>query len=249
MATLEKTLQTLRLIRNRKTGTRRIGDARGRGEAGFSLVEILVVVAIILIISAYAVPDLNKAIANIELRSAGATISGVAQQARVYAAKMNKTIGAKLTTTTDGAILVTFVDINDSGAWPATYAVNGVNYQEPGSELNRNIYLAANTDTSIPTFDSATLLGYTQAYSTTTGGTNGFAIYFNARGLPCTKASSTSACTTMASETVNGVTATTTTAGYLYFFYRQGIGGKSWSAISVTPAGRVRTWTYDGTWN
>jgi hypothetical protein len=59
---------------------------------------------------------------------------------------------------------------------------------------------------------------------------------FNARGLPCTPILAA------------GVPSTcNVTAGYVYFYRSTGAFGGQWIAISVTPAGRIRVWSWDGT--
>jgi len=62
-----------------------------RDEAGFSLQEVLVVVALGLIITAVGLPAMANAIANMKLRASMTSVSGLLQNARAIAVQQNKT--------------------------------------------------------------------------------------------------------------------------------------------------------------
>lgn len=59
---------------------------------------------------------------------------------------------------------------------------------------------------------------------------------FNARGLPCT---------------VSGTVCNTNASGFVVYVQQtRALGQTGWGAITVTPTGRVRAWTWSGTsWN
>src|ERR1044071_5901166 len=63
----------------------------GRRPAGFSLQEVLVVIAIGLMITAIAGPIMSNAIADIKLRSSLTSVSGLLQNTRAVAVQQNKT--------------------------------------------------------------------------------------------------------------------------------------------------------------
>jgi hypothetical protein len=59
---------------------------------------------------------------------------------------------------------------------------------------------------------------------------------FNARGLPC-----------VAAGTVCNSIVSSNAVGFAYFLRdSRPFGAFGWAAVSVTPAGRVRTWIWDG---
>ena len=62
----------------------------GNKQAGFTLQEVLVVIAIGLIITTVAVPIMSSAIANVKLRSSLTSVSGLLQNTRAMAVQQNK---------------------------------------------------------------------------------------------------------------------------------------------------------------
>jgi len=84
-----------------------------------------------------------------------------------------------------------------------------------------------------PAFNSSTLLG-----STFTPQAASVQPSFNSRGLPCLVSGS------VCNQTTGG--ATPQQVAFLYFLRLDGAYGTKWAAISITPAGRVRVWTWGG---
>src|SRR5437764_2427252 len=76
------------------TTTTRLSDRRtARGDArvsaGFSLIELLVVMAIILVIGAFAIPTMTTTMDGIRLRGATGSATNIAQRCRMQAVKRN----------------------------------------------------------------------------------------------------------------------------------------------------------------
>src|SRR5215831_7592219 len=61
-----------------------------RRQTGFSMLEIMVVVAILLIVAALAVPMMSRTIANYRLDAGGHSTASLIQQARLLAVKTNQ---------------------------------------------------------------------------------------------------------------------------------------------------------------
>jgi hypothetical protein len=89
---------------------------------------------------------------------------------------------------------------------------------EPQVQMGSTI-LALSAPTSVPAL-SSTDLGYTPVVVTS--------IMFNPRGIPC------SASSTCGSGMV------------IYFTDNRNMGSPGWAAVSVAPAGRVKTWMWAG---
>ncbi len=62
---------------------------KSQARRGFSLLELVVVVAIILAISAYAIPNVITAIGNYKLKNTMSQVAGICQQQRMQAVRTN----------------------------------------------------------------------------------------------------------------------------------------------------------------
>jgi prepilin-type N-terminal cleavage/methylation domain-containing protein len=60
-------------------------DERRRGKRGFSIIELVIVLAIMSIVAAIAVPSINSSVQLYRLRSAAASVQGVIQATRYQA--------------------------------------------------------------------------------------------------------------------------------------------------------------------
>lgn len=199
-----------------------------RRSAGFSLIELIVVIAIILVVSAMAVPQVLTQLDTYSLRSTTSAVVGAMQSARMLAVKDNRyytvrgiNVAANLTGNTPGV----FVDSVGTGA------ANG-----SGNNLYDNGEAAAAIPASV-TFDTA---GAHPPFNNALAGANFNPILlnvppsFNSRGLPCVP---------LGANCVGGGGA----AQYAFFLRQTGSSGVHWSAITVTASGRMRTWTWTGT--
>lgn len=210
-------------------------------QRGFSLIELMVVVMIILLVAAMAMPSMTRAIATIRLRAGVSSIAGQVQKTRIEAVRSNRIMVLRETTLSDKITPAFYVDgaadpakkVQDPKSQNDTY-----DKWEPVVTINRDITLepAANA----PAFDTKALLGYTIAPSNLP-----FEIAFNQRGLPCSIGASASGQITQCTLAGLGYT-TTSSSAYQYFFHYKSSWGDQWACLTVTPAGRVRVWTWNG---
>jgi prepilin-type N-terminal cleavage/methylation domain-containing protein len=151
---------------------------------GFSLVEMVIVAAIALTMTALAIPSVVTVLYNYRLRSNMSNVSGLFQNARMMAVQKNQMMSAGFTLLADG--------------------------------LLDNTILSFGSD---PTY----------------GGLGGTVPTFNSRGLPCL---------------YNSPTNCPTGGGYVFYFSdTRPLGQSGWAAISISPAGRIKTWYWNGsTW-
>lgn len=176
-----------------------------KAQRGFSLIEIVVVMAIMLAVAAVALPNFTTFTSTYKLRSALQQTSGVLQQLRMEAVRKNATLN--LSTATSSARTVLYADLDGNTTWQSN---------EPSAMFPANVSV---TSTGHPG-DATTGLSYTP--ETTAGALP----RFNARGLP-----------TYGNNTVGFV---------MYVKNLNTLGGATWGAITITPAGRVRTWLWNG---
>ena len=136
-------------------------------EAGFSMVELMIVCVIMVLIATLAIPNILQTYRNYQLDAAGHSVASLLQQARMQAVKTNQP-----------------VYVNYPGALPNMVYIT----DKPG-----NAYAGGNPDVEISTNISfqppptPAFHAQLDAYITGTPqtGTNTGTIGFNARGLPC----------------------------------------------------------------
>jgi prepilin-type N-terminal cleavage/methylation domain-containing protein len=193
---------------------------------GFSLIELLIVVFIVLVIGAIVIPNVLLAVTNLKLRASASDLSGLMQQARILAAKNNATY-AILYGTRNGA-QIAYVDLNGNGAYdvgeplvefsgttvPAAGAPSGGGGQPPA-------YVLAG-DTGAGSYDNTSTLGYT------------------GRGLPCKY-----------DTTTTPPTCSTPPALYfVYYLTDTRTTQPGWAGIVVTKSGRCKIVMWNGAaWN
>jgi len=196
--------------------------SRKQRRGGFSLIELLVVLAIIMIISAMAVPNIANSLRVTRMKSTGTAIAAPFEQARMEAIRRNAANGLQVRNYVgaDGRTRF-YLDFNGNWSYdagevmvilPQGYSVPaappaGLNLKYPGNVAP--LVLGLETEGAAP----ATVLG------------------FNARGLPCRG----TPCNAM----------TSTTAGTNFATYYTD--GQRTGAVAIYQTGRIKVYTYDGT--
>jgi prepilin-type N-terminal cleavage/methylation domain-containing protein len=136
-----------------------------RRHSGFTLLELLIVLAIILVVSAIATPNIMTAIASSQLRSAVNSLSSVAQDARVRSVRGNRFMPVRAVVV-DNRIMV-YVDANNNGSLDAVE-------RDLASYLPSNMRLATVGGPALTTMNLG--LATTPLMNLPA---------FNSRGLPC----------------------------------------------------------------
>jgi type IV fimbrial biogenesis protein FimT len=213
----------------------RLSTVRARGEdrnSGFTLIELLVVVAIIIVVSAVVLPGALTSMKNLRLQGAARDFSSLLQQGRMRAVKDNTYYGINTGTESSGGTTVAFVDLNASGSYAAG---------DPVAQITSRYINGAPAITVNPTSPpNATALNNLVVPSGSITLTSTLPVYFNSRGMPCTVAGTT--CPSLNPNNSNLPTG--------YVTYLQSQETQNWMAVTVTPAGRIQVWNYDGTnWN
>jgi prepilin-type N-terminal cleavage/methylation domain-containing protein len=201
---------------------RRLNKCRRKpNQRGFSLTEIIVVVLIILVVAAIAIPNMVKAWYDAQLRTCAFEISDLMQQARTYATKKNTTVTVQYQISNN--VQQAYIDLNNNGKWDTG---------EPIIDLGRQFTMAS----AAPAGSGGNPSSYVLVGDTSTGTPcdNTCTLGFSARGLPCSYSSGT--CSTPAAS---------------YFVYYIQDGQKNgWAAVAVTKAGRSNGLVWNGSsWN
>ncbi len=193
----------------------------GKRNQGFSLLELMIVVAMMMITSAIAVPHMINAVNDISLRYTASDLSSLLQSARIQAVKKNTFYAVKSGALPSGQTGY-YLDLPNSGVF-----ANG----DPFMPVGPSITIHAGTGSGAPN-EAALIASLAFAINPAAD-----APTFNARGLPCIVAGTT--CPQAAGQ------------GFAVFLKKATITGNvPWAAIIITPSGHMQIWTCDnvGTW-
>jgi prepilin-type N-terminal cleavage/methylation domain-containing protein len=191
---------------------------RFQNRRGFSLVELIMVMAIMLAIAAIALPRFVTFVSNYQLKAGLTGVSGVLQQTRMLSVRKNTHINF-LTYTASNRTFV-YGDVDGSNSW---------NNGEPVAQLPTQVSIQTSGNpgdaTTIPNFVA-------EAPSVTP--------QFNSRGLPCVMISGIC-------QNLNTTASPVRNVGFVIYVQNTGrFGVSQWGAVTVTPAGRIQTWVWNG---
>ena len=209
-----------------------------RGVRGFSLIELMIVVAITLIVAAVAVPNVLNGMRMLRLRSSATSIAGLIQQTRQRSVRDNRNYAmlssfVRINGVLDPTRPIAYIDLNNSGDY---------NPGEPMVTLNDRIVLDNGAPSSNPLKDLVTPPPSQMDFLLTSGfQTN--PPTFNPRGWPCFPAGvggggpfGIQTCPT------NRPGGPNFPVGYVYFLRSTVLPLGGWAAVTVSPGGRIKTW-------
>jgi Tfp pilus assembly protein FimT len=202
--------------------------------AGFSVVELAVVTIIVLIVCATAIPPMITAMRNAHLRGAASDLGGIYEQARVYAIRDNRYYSTYILAASGSLPQLAYVDMLPKSTSGAS-GNGGTSVASGDPEVTMSSEVVLKDVGSAPNsvnLKSQLLPSTTPVTPTDTSVT---AATFGPRGLPCTTVTATggSIC-----NSAGGPTA--------YWTFLQNTKSGTWQAVTITPAGRIQKWFYDG---
>jgi prepilin-type N-terminal cleavage/methylation domain-containing protein len=185
---------------------------------GFTLVELIIVVAIIMIVAVISVPKMLNIMSDINLRYFATNYTGLLQSARMQAVRKNAYYQVKPTSLPTGG---TGYYVHAQGA---AYAAG-----DPLLPLGTQITVYNGTGSGAPNETA-----FTNSFTNFTVYSGSNHPSFNARGLPCIVAS--------------GVCSQNAGQGFVVFMSKPApTGNIAWASVVITPSGHMQIWTYDGT--
>jgi prepilin-type N-terminal cleavage/methylation domain-containing protein len=211
-------------------------EYRPRWQSGFSLLELLICMAVMMVVTVAAFPAINRTLGAIRLQSSAQDVATLAQRARILAVKNNTTYSIVFANV--NGVQEACIDTNFNGGCEAT---------EPMVALARSVSLV--TDNSGPSPNQIT------CGPVGTGNCpNGFTglnyvpqvptafVSYNDRGLPCVGPVPTNEPIGTRCDELAGGNA----IGFLYKFVYSGSNVNTYAAISITPTGLVSEWVSSG---
>lgn len=202
--------------------------ARAKDKRGFSLVELLVVCAIIIVVLTLILPNMAQTIAIVRLRGNMSSLAGLYQNGRMQAVRQNAFIQLSHQMVNGQCVVYTDSAVSPQGlsATPAP----------PQLWLSSSLtcYVSPPTGSAPFKMDDTNMCTGTVD---TTGGiivddTPGDNTSFSPVGLPCSYTSPT----------------TCPQQAFIYYFnYSSLLGAPKWGALAVSPAGRIKACYWNGT--
>lgn len=188
---------------------------------GFSLLEVLIALAVVIILTGIALPRVLNTVSDISLGYSATNLSGLLQSARIQAVRRNTFY------TIDQAVLPSgdpgyYIDVPKAGL----YAVG-----DPQLPFSTQVTVHPGIGSGAP--NEAGFIGGLN-FTVNPGADNPS---FNARGLPCILAGNS--CPQAPGQ------------GFVLFLSKPAfMGNVSWTSIVINPSGRVQIWTCDnlGNW-
>ena len=188
-------------------------------DRGFSLLELMIVVAIIMILAAIIVPRIMNTISDIKLRYFATNYSGLLQSARMQAVRKNAFYMVTSTALPTGG---TGYYVHFEGG---TYAAG-----DPLLPLGSEITVHPGSGSGAP--NESTFISGSITFTVNAASADSPA--FNARGLPCI-------------GVVNTTTCPYSGQGFIVFMSKPSpTGNLDWAAVAITPSGHMQIWTCDG---
>lgn len=183
---------------------------------GVSLLELCIVLAVMLVVAASALPTMMAAMQQYRLRTAARDVAAMLQRSRLRCVRDNRHYTVQEAQVTHGAQTYSqlFLDQNASGSYDLGEAL---------VQLPRGVRF---NSASAPALSAATL-GFTPQPAST-------ALSFNGVGLPCVVRNGI--CTNW---DANG-----NAVAVVYFLQESVHASSAWMAVAVGPAGRATTWRW-----
>ncbi len=195
----------------------------------------MVVVIIIIIVASVAVPMITSAVRTAHLRGAASDLASIYEQARILAIRDNRYYSTYILAASGSQPQQAYVDILPK-------SLTGASGNGGASVANGDPVVALPADVTQQAASSAPNTSDLQnqllpsTTSVTPVDTSVTAAIFGPRGLPCTPVTVTG--TIKVCNSSGGPTA--------YWTFLQSSTTGAWQAVTITPAGRIRKWFYNG---
>lgn len=200
-----------------------------RRSRGFSLVELCVAVAVVLVLGAMAVPQFARMIHTSKLQGSANDFSGIVQTDRIRSVQDGKFYSLYISASN------AFVDVAKSGSY---------SQGDPMIALSSEVaVIAASSAPNTDALKAKFLPSGSTPWLYDGSPSAGTPITFSARGLPCkTQTATNGAVSGTVCDSAGGATS--------FWVFFQNTATSELEAVTVSPAGRIERWYYSGgSWN
>jgi prepilin-type N-terminal cleavage/methylation domain-containing protein len=204
----------------------KLGKPGTSRQPGFTLIELVIVMSILLVVAGFAVPKMLNFIHTARLQGAGNDYSGVLQSARINAVHDDRYYSTYIVA---GSPKEAYVDLTSNGG---TGSVAG----DPLIQISSEVVVIAAASASSTSNLKGQFLPAGSLLAVHDGSLSSSPVIFGPTGLPCTALAVTGG---TICNNAGGATA-------FWVFFQDNI-TQAWEAITVTPAGRIQKWRLDGT--
>ena len=199
-------------------------------QKGFTMVELVVVVAIMLIVAGFATPGILQMVHSARLQGTASDFAGLIQQARIRSVQDDRSYSLFVNAAAGATPSTGFVDLQQTGLIAAG---------DPEMLLPTEVSLVAAANAPGTANLKAQLLPAASPVAPQDAASAAATpITFSPRGLPCTPAA--------------GVCSGAGLAPAAYWAFFQDSQTTNWEAVTVSPAGRIQKWSYSAgaaAWN
>lgn len=201
--------------------TRRPEGKKRNPERGFSLIELMIVVAISLSVAVAATPSMVNVVSAARMRGAMTNLTTFLQRTRGNSVRSNAFQSDYI-----GFANSEYFVYEQASSTTAPAMSTALEMLPMGKQV---VYVGTLTGSGAPApLDAGT------AFSNSTLSVSSGAIAWNTRGLPCTYGST-------------GPSSIDCSKGFIWYFtFQPPFGSSRWAALSVSPAGRIKSWYWDG---
>lgn len=192
-------------------------------QAGFSMIELMVVAVIMIIIAGFAVPNIMSALHMARLRGAVADFSSLLQTARLRSVQDDRFYSTFILA---GAAQQAYVDLKANGG-------TGADIGDPLIAIPAEVTPQAAGGAPDTLNLKGLFLPAGSGLVVKDGSTAGTPVIFGPRGLPCTTQTATGGAVC---DSAGGATA--------FWIFFKDTSNQVWEAITVSPAGRIQKWQH-----
>lgn len=210
---------------------------RDTGERGFSLLEVVAVIAIVMIVAGFGLPKLMTAIRTFRLRGTGTDLSGIAQTARWRAVQDDRFYSVRFTALP--ATPEAYVDIFPQalGGASGNGAGGPMDPRDPQIPITPEVIIRPQAAAPNTLNLRGKLLPAGSPVVPQDGSNAATPMTFGPRGLPC-----------LPTATNGGTVCDSAGGPQAYWLFFQNTRSQAWGAVTVTPAGRIQQWFFTGVW-